>query len=296
MIWKAKNPPEKNKLEELYDEAGIVLPDLVVKQIADAIQFHHVVIENRKAHLRSEMDHTERRIADRDQEKLTLGARKADMMKILEAGGALEQYTLLQKEFSQLQAEAESLKKQLEFAERLESEQSKSEIERLQLKELLRQDFHERASVLDEAILLFEELSEALYERERAGNLTIDATDNGPTFEVRIDAKRSRGITNMQVFCFDMMLSILASKRGRSPGFLIHDSHLFDGVDERQVAKAMQIGASRSEENGFQYLVTMNSDAMPQDGFDVDFDVQEHVLPLRLEDTVDGSLFGLRFN
>ena len=100
----------------------------------------------------------------------------------------------------------------------------------------------------------------------------------------------------MQVFCFDMMLAVIASHRGFSPGFLVHDSHLFDGVDERQVAKAVQIGSARADECGFQYLVTMNSDALPQDGFDPGFDVQEHIIPVKLDDTPQGSLFGVRFN
>ena len=48
----------------------------------------------------------------------------------------------------------------------------------------------------------------------------------------------------MQIFCFDMMLMKLCAERGIGPGFLIHDSHLFDGVNERQVAKDIQIGAN----------------------------------------------------
>ena len=49
--------------------------------------------------------------------------------------------------------------------------------------------------------------------------LTIDATTNGPSFEVKIEGQRSKGITNMQIFCFDLMLLELSSRRGRSPGF-----------------------------------------------------------------------------
>jgi uncharacterized protein YydD (DUF2326 family) len=45
----------------------------------------------------------------------------------------------------------------------------------------------------------------------------------------------------------------------------VHDSHLFDGVDERQVAKALQLGANAARELNFQCIVTMNSDAVPQD-------------------------------
>ena len=97
--------------------------------------------------------------------------------------------------------------------------------------------------------------------------------------------------------CFDLMLAEICSEQGRFPGFLVHDSHLFDGVDERQVAKALQLGAERAEKNGFQYIVTLNSDAIPTEGFSGDFDVMSHVLDTRLTDaTDDGGLFGIRFN
>ncbi len=142
--------------------------------------------------------------------------------------------------------------------------------------------------------MTFEELSEALY--EAAGSLTVDATANGPCFEVKIEGHRSKGITNMQIFCFDLMLLELSSRHERSPGFLIHDSHLFDGVDERQIVKALQLGADRAAEHGYQYIVTINSDVLPEDGYRRDFDVNAFVLDTKLTDaTATGGLFGLRF-
>ncbi len=57
-----------------------------------------------------------------------------------------------------------------------------------------------------------------------------------------------------------MMLMRLSAKRGVSPQFLVHDSHLFDGVDGRQVASALKVGAETAAELGFQYVVTMNED------------------------------------
>ena len=287
--------PRLSDLGTMFEEANLVFPELVTQRFEEAAEFHRAIIENRKAHLRSEIERTHQRISERDSAKAAIGSRRAELMGILDSGGALEQYTLLQKEYARLQADEETLNQQLDTAEKLESEQTKAEIERRQLQERLRQDFHERKGALTESIVLFEELSEALYERERAGSLTIDATDNGPTFEVHIESQRSRGITNMQIFCFDVMLAIIASRRGLSPGFLVHDSHLFDGVDERQVAKALQIGMARAEECGFQYLVTMNSDALPQDGFERGFDVLDHILPVKLDDTPKGGLFGVRF-
>ena len=288
--------PEAGDLESVFLEAEIVLPDLVTRRLAAATEFHQAIIRNRRAHLRSEIARTLNRIDQRDGEKAAKGARLSDLMRILESGGALDQYTLLQDEYSRLRTDAEALKQQLVTAERLESAQTKAEIERRQLQERLRQDFHEREAALEEAIVLFEELSKALYERERTGSLTVDATENGPIFEVHIDAKRSHGITNMQVFCFDMMMAVIVSRWRCSPGFLVHDSHLFDGVDERQVARALQIGREFAEECGFQYLVTMNSDVLPRDGFDPGFDINEYINPLKLDDTPQGGLFGVRFN
>jgi uncharacterized protein YydD (DUF2326 family) len=93
------------------------------------------------------------------------------------------------------------------------------------------------------------------------------------------------------------VLADLATRRGLGPGFLIHDSHLCDGVDERQVAKALQLGADHASAVGYQYIVTMNSDALPRDGFRPGFDVSRFVLPTKLTDATEtGGLFGLRFN
>ena len=157
----------------------------------------------------------------------------------------------------------------------------------------LRQDYQEQDETLRKAIIAFEEVSNALY--EVAGNLVIDTSLNGPQFEIKIHGKRSSGISNMQIFCFDMMLMKLCSEKGIGPGFLFHDSHLFDGVDERQVAKALQIGAQNAKKFGFQYIVTMNQDAVPTT-MPLGFDFEQHVISTRLTDaTEDGGLFGMRF-
>ena len=85
------------------------------------------------------------------------------------------------------------------------------------------------------------------------------------------------------------------AERGIGPGFLFHDSHLFDGVDERQVAKALQLGGKMAGHLGFQYIVTMNEDAVPVE-LPRDFDLQQYIVPTRLTDaTEDGGLFGIRF-
>lgn len=291
----SEQPPAADNLDRLYREAGVILPGTVGKRFDEVAAFYQAVVQNRRAHLANEIEAAEARIGGRDRTREQLDARRRQLMGILRSGGALEHYARLQEEAGRAEAEAEGLRQRLATAERIESTKVELEIERARLLKALQNDLHERKEVISEAILTFEELSNALY--EKAGSLTISATPNGPTVDVRIDAQRSKGITNMQIFCFDLMLADLATRRGMGPGFLVHDSHLFDGVDERQVAKALQLGADHAASVGYQYIVTMNSDALPRDGFRAGFDVNAFVRPTKLTDVTEtGGLFGLRFN
>jgi len=216
-------------------------------------------------------------------------------MELLRAHGALEQLTQLQGELSRAEAEAETLRHALDTAERVESTAADVKMERAVLYKHLQDDYREEREVVEDAVVTFAELSAALY--ERPGTLTIEPTDNGPAFRIDIPAHRSTGISRMQVFCFDLMLMELWTRRGLGPGFLIHDSHLFDGVDGRQVGKALRLGAERAAELGFQYIVTLNSDELGKAELPPGFDVQPHLLDVELTDASEtGGLFGLRFD
>lgn len=287
-------PPRFADVKQAYEEAGVTLPGLVVKRFEDVERFHRSVVENRRSHLRGEIDAAEERLRTREQEQKRLDERRAQIMGILRSGGALEHFSQLQTELARIEGNTESLRRRYEAADTLERKGAELEVERARLHRRLQDDHHEQREVITEAILTFEDLSTALY--EKAGSLTIKDTANGPVLEIKIEASRSKGINNMQIFCFDMMLMELWTKRGRGPGFLIHDSHLFDGVDERQVAHALEIGAERADRLGFQYIVTMNEDAVPRAALRSSFNFDRHVLDVRLTDaSEDGGLFGFRF-
>ena len=285
--------PPVNDLERLYEEAGVILSEAVVRRFEDVRQFHESIIENRRSYLGSEVTDATHRIETREKQMTKINHRLAEVMAILQSHGALDQFTKLQSELAKREAETESIRQQFAAAEQLEGQKSELEVERRQLELRLRQDYREQEETLRHAILAFEEFSSELY--EKAGSLTIDASPNGPRFEVTIHGQKSKGINNMQIFCFDMMLMQIWAERDMGPGFLVHDSHIFDGVDERQVAKALQIGEQAARDLNFQYIVTMNSDAVPHERPD-NFDLSEYILPVRLTDaTEDGGLFGMRF-
>ncbi|HEY0463787.1 MAG TPA: ABC-three component system protein [Polyangiaceae bacterium] len=289
-------PPAPEDLDLLYKEAGVTLPDLVRRRFEDVGAFHKSVVKNRRAYLRGEIEAVKRRITEREAEKTKLDERRSEVMTVLKSAGALDQFTALQGELAKAEAHAHALAQKHESAEAMETGDLKLKVARAHLVERLRQDYTEQEQVITDAVLAFSEIASELYEGTQAGNLTIAPTDNGPVFEPHIPGEKSRGVNNMRIFCFDMMLTLLSVHRGRSPGFLVHDSHLFDGVDERQVGKALAVGASLAKRHGFQYIVTMNTDDVPREvpsGFKID----DYALDQRLTDaSEDGGLFGLRFD
>lgn len=286
-------PPPLAELETIYAEAGVSLPGLTIKRYDEVRNFHESVVRNRRDYLAGELDAARQRVASREQDKRRLDDRRAAVMSVLQSHGALDQFSRLQGEAGRMEAEVESLRQRFEAAEQLEGSKNELEIERNRLTLRLRRDFVEQKDRLSEAILAFEETSNRLY--ESAGSMTVEETSNGPVFQFPMQGSRSKGITNMQIFCFDMMLMRLCAKRAIGPGFLVHDSHLFDGVDGRQVASALKLGAETAKELGFQYIVTMNEDDAFKEKID-GFDLQKRVLPVMLTDAKeDGGLFGFRF-
>jgi uncharacterized protein YydD (DUF2326 family) len=286
-------PPDHEDLQAVYQEAGIVLPGLVKRRYEDVKSFHESVVRNRKDYLSSELEAAKLRIKLRDSKKAQFDQRRGEILGILKSHGALEQFLKLQGELGRLESKVESLRQRFEATEQLEGTKNELEIERNRLTIRLRCDFADQKDRLAEAIVAFEEISQRLY--ESAGSMTVDETSNGPIFKFPMQGERSKGIKNMQIFCFDMMLMRLCAKRQVGPGFLIHDSHLFDGVDGRQVISALRLGLEIAQELGFQYIVTMNEDDAFKETID-GFDLNDYVLPKRLTDaTEDGGLFGIRF-
>jgi uncharacterized protein YydD (DUF2326 family) len=289
----AEAPPPPEDLRRLYEEAGVVLPGLALKRYEDVQSFHESVIRNRRDYLTGELEALRQRVDKREQQQLRMDERRAAILTALDGHGALDQFAKLQAEVSRLEAQVEALRQRFQTAEQLESKKGELDIKRRHLTLRLQRDFAEQTKRLTEAILAFEETSERLY--ESAGSMVVKETANGPAFEFLMQGSRSKGITNMQIFCFDMMLMRLSARRGLGPGFLVHDSHLFDGVDGRQVVTALKVGAETAEQFGFQYIVTMNEDDAFKERIP-GFDVKDHVLPVVITDaTEDGGLFGIRF-
>ena len=287
-------PTEVSNLELLYKEVGIIFPDEVKKRLVDARRFHESIISNRRSYLQGEIDQALARIAARDEKVERADSRRQELFSLLKEGGALEQHARLSEEAGRAESRRVLAEERYQAAKRLESESLELEGVRQSLLLRLRRHFDERQVTIRHIIRLFEEVSQSLHEGD-AGSLTIDPDANGPKIGFQIQGKRSTGINNIQIFCFDLVLARLCAERGIGPGFLVHDSHIFDGVDARQVRGAMEKAVAWSQEFKFQYFLTLNSDVLPTQ-FSSNSPIDELFLPVKLtDDTESGGLFGFRF-
>lgn len=281
-------------IEEAYQEAGLVLPGLIKKRLGDVQEFHHALVRGRRDFLSAEADRLEREIVDRKRRVAELDSQRASLMQVLQTHGALAEYNRLQGLREEAQARLAEVRRRIQHLKELEEGRSQLKIDMETLGQTTRRDMDDRTTAKEQAISLFNANSEALY--DAPGNLVIEVGKNGYRFEVEIPRTGATGIENMKVFCYDLTLTQLWTSKLHHPGLLLHDSPMFDGVDERQKAAAWRRAKAESERLGFQYICMVNTDDIPEGDVMHGMDMRDPSLVRAvLTDQPDGCLLGVRF-
>ena len=281
-------------LQETYQEAGVFLPELVKKRLDDVQRFHRALVQGRRDFLSSEVQRLERSVVARKQQLTGLDGQRASLMQVLETHGALAEYNRLQALRQSAQEKLAEVRRRIQQLKELEEGRSQLRIDFETLRQTTRRDLDDRRTAKEQAISLFNANSEALY--DAPGNLIIEVGKNGYQFEVEIQRTGATGIENMKVFCYDLTLAQLWAAQPHHPGLLLHDSPMFDGVDERQKAAAWMRAKAESERLGFQYICMVNTDDIPAGEVMQGMDLRDPSLVRAvLTDQPDGCLLGIRF-
>ncbi|MCS3494505.1 uncharacterized protein YydD (DUF2326 family) [Arthrobacter sp. JUb119] len=290
-----EHEPDAEYLQRAYQELGIILPDAVLRRYDDVQSFHHSVLTNRRAYLEEEIAATRTRLDGRQDERGRLGEEQARLLRALHEGGALDAFTALQEQLSLARSELQTISSRFETARQLEATQAEIKFERSRLQQEINRDLNEREQHIAEINILFQRFATALYGPGREAYVDIEALSTSLRISPHIGGENSQGIGKMVIFCFDLTCAVLAHRNGHGPDFLVHDSHLFDGVDERQVAEALNLASKVCAEEGLQYIVTMNSDDLAKAERYND-SLSNAVIEPHLTDAFeDGGLFGFHF-
>jgi len=284
-----------DKVEQVYREAGLVFAAGLLRKLGEVSDFHKQLIENRKEYLHSEIIRLSREIAEQESEIEKLSNKRAELMQILETHGALAEYMKLQERAGILRQRLEEIKNRSENSMLYKDGKNSIRIAKEELYQKMVRDFQDRFLQLEKALKYYNRFSKNLY--SELGFLSIDLLDTGYGFQVEIKRAGSQGIGYMKVFCYDLMLVLLSSGAGRDWRSLIHDSTIFDGVDERQIAKALELAAHEAGAGDIQYICALNSDNVPYDDFSEPFKTEfgKHVIITLTDATDDGGLLGIRF-
>jgi uncharacterized protein YydD (DUF2326 family) len=287
--------PDYEYLEDMYEQVGVVLPDSVRRRFNEVAEFHQSVVNNRRRYLESERASLTERI-DTDRSRLQeLDSRRSELMRLLAEGGALETYNQLQRELGTITGRLAELEERRETVERWENANRHLQLRSAELEVLLSSDLTERAAQVESIGAMFSDFAYRLYGGQRPASLKIDPSRSGYKFLPTIGGDSSEGVRSIAIFCFDLTMMVTALRNGHGPDFIVHDSHLYDSIEARQVASAMNLAAEVSEREGFQYIVTINSDELEKaqrEGFQASYHESA-----RMTDAYDsGGLFGVRFN
>ncbi len=232
-------------------------------------------------------------ISQNDQVIETEMTNRANLMSVLNTHGALEEFTILQEHLLEKKSKLENICQRIADLQEMSVRKKEIKAEKIELETKLQRDYELSKPEWEKAVAEFNENSKALY--NESGNLIINVSEDGYSFRVEIPRSSSEGVGKMKIFCYDLMLVDLFAKRNMI-NFLIHDSTIFDGVDSRQTAHALEHAQLKALQTGFQYICAFNSDMLPLNDFNSNFDLNSFVrITFKDQDPKD-SLMGFRFN
>lgn len=279
-------------IDSLYHLAGIELPGTVVRTIEEVRAFHSLLAEQRITFLMQDRDRAAAATVQLGARLARLQRERQEVADNLARYGALQQLQNLEAEARQIERELGQVDEQLSTRSRIDQGVEHIKARRVENREIARKQMDRENQLRDRVIELFDEYWEELY--GSGARLAIDLTDTGFRYEWTVSREGSEGVGKMKIFAYDLAVATAWHERSMGPGFLIHDSTIWDGVDERQVSAGLRLAGRVSDSGGWQYITFFNSDALPE--ADPGGVAWAHAIVLRLTDkTAEGQLFGYQF-
>lgn len=259
---------------KLYSDAQIEISEMIKKTLQEVEDFHKNLIIKRNARLRRELKTHEAELYEITARIGQVGEEMDRLLGYLDTHGALEEYTALNKQLTDLKLRLSHIK---EYQNMLKAFQLRLN----QIKDEYMLENRKTEKYLDDAETQLKalrqsyfEMAKLFYPKKKSG-LIIENNPGENTIrfniEARIEDDSSDGVNEVKLFCFDMLM---AMQHSSSLGFIIHDSRLLANMDPRQRAMLYRVAYDVCQEHHIQYITSINEDAL-----------------LSIEDLMDGDEF-----
>ncbi|MEU8948908.1 DUF2326 domain-containing protein [Streptomyces sp. NPDC048489] len=252
---------DSEDVADLYAEMERSFTPQALRSFDAVASFHKQVMSNRRRFLTGELDRLKGQQSERDAKIRALTTSRNSILSVLDAGGALEELGALQAESIQAASAVAEIETALNSVRELAEAQEDVRLQKAQLRQEAARDLSGNRRKLDAVATRFDRMMQRLY--GVGGVLTAEIDDLGYKFNIRVSTSSSSGVTRMQLLCFDLTLMAEGAESHHHPGFLIHDSVVFDGVDPRQIAAGLTLAQETARAVEGQYICTMNSNDVP---------------------------------
>ncbi|MED3348229.1 DUF2326 domain-containing protein [Bacillus thuringiensis] len=251
----------EKKVINLYNQANIEVPEMIVKRMEEAINFQKNLLKNRNKRLVNEKIKNQDKLKEIEALTEEVGKGLDKVLRYLDTHGALEDYNALNKKLNDMQTKLERLNQYQEilrtYKKKLKDVQSDFSVRNNETDNYL----ENIQGLLEEIMAIFRELSKAFYEKKPGGIKVINNDgDNTIRFDIlaKIQDDSSDGVNEVKIFCFDM--TILLLRQNHKFEFIFHDSRLFGNMDPRQRYSLFKVAYDKVNREGLQYIASINED------------------------------------
>lgn len=251
----------EKKVINLYNQANIEVPEMIVKRMEEAINFQKNLLKNRNKRLVNEKIKNQDKLKEIEALIEEVGKGLDKVLRYLDTHGALEDYNALNKKLNDMQTKLERLNQYQEilrtYKKKLKDVQSDFSVRNNETDNYL----ENIQGLLEEIMAIFRELSKAFYEKKPGGIKVINNDgDNTIRFDIlaKIQDDSSDGVNEVKIFCFDM--TILLLRQNHKFEFIFHDSRLFGNMDPRQRYSLFKVAYDKVNREGLQYIASINED------------------------------------
>lgn len=260
--FKESDEIKQDKIIKMYKAANVEIPEMIKKSIDDVLQFHSNLLAARNTRLRKELIKHKQELEDIDNQIISIGTRMDELLGFLDSYGALEEYTALTKQLNGLKNELsriEEYQKILKAYKDMELDIKTKYIEQDKETELYLDSETQHISDLR---TIYWNFAKRFYPKKKSGFIIKNNSGENTlrfTLDARIEDDSSDGVNEVRMFCFDLLILLNKISKIR---FLIHDSRLFANMDPRQRETLFRIAEDVCNQEGFQYICTINEDAL----------------------------------
>lgn len=290
---------DDNELLDVYKQANVEIPNMIKKNLDEVLSFHKKLISSRNERLKRELAYHETELKDVDEAIKLLGQEMDNLLAYLNTHGALEEYTTLTKQLSDLKNELNKIREYREILNTYQQTVLELRSKFTEEDQQAQQYLNTNEKYLNQLMLQYSSYAKRFYPQKRSGIIVENNYNENLlryTLNARIEDDSSDGVNEVRIFCFDLLLLTLQKSNMR---FLVHDSRLFANMDPRQRDALFRLVNEICLQESLQYICTVNEDTLDSikhlmSSESYNLLIEENIVLELTDDNAESKLLGIQ--